>query len=537
MTGHVSVRLFAVAAPFDGDTASLVVVIGVCVALGLAIVAGVRAFRAPVRASRHAVPIAHRALRSPDEGSLTDHIEAPPVDEPKSVRMLEILILVLLCGYVFFDRAFAWIHVPGTPLFLGELVIAVGVVVLLGMHTHIGDVVRTSGAMKAMFLFMAWGAILLVGALPKWGEVAIRDAAVWYYGIVAVFVIVLIISDPRRISSWLRLFGKIIPWMLAWFPIAIVFDAAWIDRFPLIPDSNIPIVSHRTGNIAVMAAAGLGYLWLVDRDSEVFDRRQRLGLTMLATVVILFAAMRNRGGFLAAGLAVFIAFLFLRRERSSMAGIMVGVAVVLLAVGLFGSIRVQVFSEREVSVDQLMDNLVSTVDPDAGGSRQESTTKWRLAIWGAVLDDVTNDYPIAGFGPGPDLGERYNITGQAEEPLRSPHNSHVGVLARMGFVGTALWAMFWMTWFVEMVDLRRRLNLSGRVREAGVAGWLVLTASAILVNAIFDPALEGPQVAWWMWGFVGFGIALSVLERWDQLPALSLTAKRSTDRSSVVAAP
>ena len=40
---------------------------------------------------------------------------------------------------------------------------------------------------------------------------------------------------------------------------------------------------------------------------------------------------------------------------------------------------------------------------------------------------------------------------QAEEPLRNPHNSHVGVLARMGFVGAALWAVFWMTWFVEMV--------------------------------------------------------------------------------------
>jgi hypothetical protein len=107
----------------------------------------------------------------------------------------------------------------------------------------------------------------------------------------------------------------------------------------------------------------------------------------------------------------------------------------------------------------------------------------------------------------------------------------------MGFVGTALWAVFWMTWFAEMVDLRRRLNLSGRVREAGVAGWLILTASAILVNAIFDPALEGPQVAWWMWGFVGFGIALSVLERWNQLPVIDLGIATATKRAPVVAGP
>lgn len=530
MTGTASARLSVIVAPFDGDTASLVVLVGILAALGLAVIAAVRASRAPVTASR-STP---RAPSPAEEGSFADMIDLSPTHEPGSVRVLEVLILVLLGGYVFFDRAFAWIHVPGTPLFLGEMVIAIGIVVLLGMHTQIGDAVRTSGAMKVMLLFMGWGVILLVGALPTWGEDAIRDAAVWYYGIVAVFVIVLLISDPQRIGSWLRLFGRIIPWMLLWFPIAIILDAAFIDRFPLIPDSNIPIVSHRTGNIAVMAAAGVGFLWLVDRDSEVFSRRQRLVLTTLATVVILFAAMRNRGGFLAAGLALLIAFLFLRRERSSMAGIMVGVAVVLLAVGLFGGVRIKVFDEREVSVDQLIDNLVSTVDPDAGGARQESTTKWRLAIWSSVLDDVTNDYPIAGFGPGPDLGERYDITGQAEEPLRNPHNSHVGILARMGFVGAALWAVFWMTWFVEMVDLHRRLNLSGRMREAGVAGWLLLVGAAILVNAIFDPALEGPQVAWWMWGFVGFGIALSVLERWNQLPALRLTAKRSPDRTQAV---
>ena len=260
MIDKVSPRLAAVAAPFDGDSVALVVLVGITVALGLAVIAGVRASRAPVRASRRRPPATQGAPAPRREGSFAELTELPPTDEPRSVRVLEILILVLLGGYVFFDRAFAWIHVPGTPLFLGELVIVAGVVVLLGMHARIGDVTRTSAAMKVMLLFMAWGAILLVGALPTWGEDAIRDAAVWYYAIVAVFVIVLIVSDPRRVSSWLRIFGKIIPWMLVWFPVAIILDAAWIDRFPLVPDSNIPIVSHRTGNIAVMAAAGLGYL-------------------------------------------------------------------------------------------------------------------------------------------------------------------------------------------------------------------------------------------------------------------------------------
>lgn len=523
-----------VVASSSADTGSVIVLVGTILAfigaLIMAVISGRRIASVPVW-RRQDVRASSR------DASDVDLPLPEPEPEPAAVRVLEVLLLLALAGYVFFDRAFAWIHVPGTPLFVGEIIIAIGVFVLLGMHTRIGDIVQASSAIKVMLLLMAWGAVLLVIALPTWGEDAVRDAAVWYYGIIAVFVVVMITSDPHRIGRWLRLFGRLIPWMLVWFPFAIILDAAFYESFPSVPDSKISIVAHRTGNVAVMAAVALGFLWLVDRDSEIFSRRQRLVLTVLATVVILFAAMRNRGGFLAGALALFIVFLFLRRERSSMAGIMVGVAVVLLAVGLFGSVRVKLFAEREVSVDQLMDNLVSVVDTSSGGQRQESTTKWRLAIWQAVLDDVTNDYPIAGFGPGPDLGERYNIAGQADEPLRNPHNSHVGVLARMGFVGVALWAIFWIAWFGEMVALRRRLIMRGRLGQAGVAGWLVISCVAILVNAIFDPALEGPQVSWWMWGFVGFGIAMAVLDRWNRLPALRLTAQSSDRRPSVVAAP
>ena len=97
------------------------------------------------------------------------------------------------------------------------------------------------------------------------------------------------------------------------------------------------------------------------------DRRQRGILTALATVVLLFAAMRNRGGFVAGGVALLIAFVFLRGERANMAGIMVGVAILLLTVGLFGNVRVELFDGREVSIDQFLDNAASVVDPSTGG--------------------------------------------------------------------------------------------------------------------------------------------------------------------------
>jgi O-antigen ligase len=177
------------------------------------------------------------------------------------------------------------------------------------------------------------------------------------------------------------------------------------------------------------------------------------------------------------------------------------------------------------------------VDPSTGGQRQQSTTRWRLAIWEQVLEDVSQDRPVGGFGPGPDLGELYNVSGDGEVPLRNPHNSHVGVLARTGIVGAALWSLLWIAWLVEVGSLRKRLIRNGRSGEAAVAGWLIVSVAAILVNAIFDPTLEGPQVGWWLWAFLGFGIGMSVLDRWNRLPALDLGRGKQVARSAVVTAP
>jgi hypothetical protein len=36
-----------------------------------------------------------------------------------------------VAGYLLFDRAFAWIHIPGTPIFVGEVALAAGLVVII----------------------------------------------------------------------------------------------------------------------------------------------------------------------------------------------------------------------------------------------------------------------------------------------------------------------------------------------------------------------------------------------------------------------
>ena len=94
----------------------------------------------------------------------------------------------LLAGYLFFDRAFAWIHVPGTPLFIGELVMVVGLYVAFRSREAL-RFVRLSPPMQLLVVFMAFGALLTAIGLQEHDfQDAIRDAAIWYYGLFAIII-------------------------------------------------------------------------------------------------------------------------------------------------------------------------------------------------------------------------------------------------------------------------------------------------------------------------------------------------------------
>ena len=503
------------------DWTTTVVTVMVVVAFAAAAISAVRAGRRPYSFSAGSPATASVSLDLLDENSPWG----------QRVRRFELVLLAVLGGYLFFDRAFAWIHIPGTPAFIGELVIAYGIVVLLlGIRTNLSLAIRNSSSLKTLLVYMAWGAVLLALALPTYGVDAIRDAALWYYGVIAVFMIVLALLQPARINRWLLLYGRAIPFFLLWFPVAIVAIPVLGEGAPRIPDSAVPITSHRVGNMAVAATAALGFLWMVDSDSKLYSERQRVWLTSLATVVIIVAGMKNRGGFLASAAALVLAMVLMRRRRTELSMVMVGAVVLLLAVGLLGDVRIGLYEDdREVSVEQMMLNISSIIDQDSGGSRQTGTIAWRLEIWKQVVDDVTTELPLTGFGPGPDLGERYDISSDPDHPLRNPHNSHVGVLARSGMVGATLWGMLWLLWTAELLLVRSRLLARDRTVEGAVLAWLIVSSTAILINSIFDPALEGPQVAWWLWAMLGLGISMVVLERIDRLPDLNLarTASRS----------
>src|SRR5438093_11515124 len=74
---------------------------------------------------------------------------------------------LLLGGYLFFNKTFAYLHVPGTPVFIGELVLVVGIVESIHLRLPWRRLVASSPILEVLFAFMLACSVRLLVDLPR----------------------------------------------------------------------------------------------------------------------------------------------------------------------------------------------------------------------------------------------------------------------------------------------------------------------------------------------------------------------------------
>ena len=98
-------------------------------------------------------------------------------------------------------------------------------------------------------------------------------------------------------------------------------------------------------------------------------------------------------------------------------------------------------------------------------------------------------------------------------PLRSPHNAFMTILARGGVPGLTLWVLTLTSWLgmllANILVARRR----GDVEWTSLFIFIACYGIAILVDAAFDIALEGPMLGLWFWCLFGIGVGSVMIYR------------------------
>jgi O-Antigen ligase len=432
-------------------------------------------------------------------------------------------LALLLGGYLFLNKSFAYLHVPGTPVFVGEIVMAIGIYEVLQVRSPWYRLLQTSAVLKALLAFMALCAVRLAADLPRYHIDAVRDSSIWYYGIFAFLVAAAALREPTFVPRLLRWYRRVLPWFFLWTPVAVVMSQIDALGGISVPGTTTRINSFRPNDYAVHIGIGLAFLWLgVDRMVGARPARSREALiSVVGLLALLVAGSQSRGGFLSAVGAMTIALCFLpagRRRRITLSCACGLLAVLALAMVL--NLRIQ-GDRRDVSVQQLAANLASLTG-DESNSELAGTVEWREGFWQLVLDDLLSSRAwLTGLGFGEILPERYedevdvgNTNNNPDaQPLRSVHNSHLTILARVGFPGFALWALLWLTWTVQLLRQIRGRPQGVRDPTAANAAWLLAAVPAVLIGAYFDPSLEGPHVGIWLFSVVGLGAAATRVPR------------------------
>ncbi len=434
----------------------------------------------------------------------------------RSGRLLTLygrLLGPLLAGYMLFDKPFAYLHVPGTPLYVGELVLLIGGLGTLGATGYLGAAVSKEPVLTLLAAFFLWGLFRVLPGIRAYGILAVRDFALVYYCLFAFFTAAALMKSPEILGRLVVQLSRFVPWLLAWLPIAVVLSAVMLNG-PKVPTTSVPVAFHKPGDAAIAVVLGLGALWLLPSRRSP---KSQAAWSIVALLALALIATQNRGGLLAAAAGITVGLMFVKHRLRLITR---AVAVVALGLGLAALLSLRVPSTgsstapRTFSASQLFANVGSLIGKQEAGNLK-GTVAGRDQLWSRILQHQTEDaHLIRGSGFGQNLALQVGVLDDGTDNLRSPHNSHLDVLARTGIVGISLWIAVWLSWYWRLIAGCRRLAQRGLHARRQVAGLCLMVTTATLVSSFFDPQLEGAQAAALLWVAFGAGIAVTSFRAW-----------------------
>ena len=429
------------------------------------------------------------------------------ISPPETAFVLTLLFILL--GYMYLGKGFAYLHIPiGFPLYVGEIVLGFGLLAAaLRPGMLINALSTTPGKIYACFF--TWGMIRTLPYINRFGITAGRDSALYYYGIFMLLVYG-VIRKRRQIIRITVLYAKPASLYVFWVPVAFFLYNFARDYLPRIPGTDLSIlifkydiVIHLTGAIAFFALF-----------SGVFTKKKVRKRNVLWYILAVLSCilMMGRSSYLTliCGFTVMVFLNGIKKSIRPLAGFILAITLLFLIIPNITS----PYLMSEISPEVVV-GLTKSIFTDVDDPRFRQGTKvWRLMWWKMIIDEtVFGPYFWTGRGFGENLADVHGFLSSDPEklvrPLRSPHNSHMTVLSRMGVPGFLLWIIFHAVLVKRFYSGWRRARRAGDRFLQGVFAWVLCFWVAFMVNSMFDMTFEGPHGAIWFWSVMGLGLAVN----------------------------
>jgi hypothetical protein len=412
------------------------------------------------------------------------------------------LLCFVLIGYATLGKGFAYVGIP--PLFIGEIVFFLGILVVI--RSGCGIAMLASIPSILLILLITLVLMRTIPYIGTYGINAARDSVVAVYGLFAFIVIALLLERPERLSSVLAAYSR-----FAWFyglgAMALLNSSAFLGSLmPAWPFGGIPLVYVRLGEGSAHLAGAAVF--------AILGLRRVGPMWMAVTLLNIGMAAVSRGAMLTSLVPIgLVAILGRERKRFGLV-LLIGSALFAFTYGL--GLEMPLPGGRSIGPQQIINGFESVIG-NSDKSNLDGTKTWRLNWWQSIVDYTVNGpYFWTGKGFGVNLAEDDNYEVGHEiggPPVRSPHSVNMTMLARAGVPGLILWVVTLVGWFGMLFRMMVVARRHGDFRWADIFLWIACYGSAIVVDASFDVALEGPMLGIWFWCLFGLGIAATMIYR------------------------
>ena len=317
----------------------------------------------------------------------------------------------------------------------------------------------------------------------------IRDSLAFQY---AWFAIIFFFLKEKREYFWETLI-KIYKWIpLVLFLNFFLFYYIFLNLPPINIFGSQHILLYKNGDKSLQLLICTILMILF---SDKYSKSWLIFNSILIIINLLILLAFTRSGSLAYIAGIFCFFFFSKTSliTDNLRNILKYIPLLLIIVfGVFAAIEIDGDAQgRTISLSQITDNFSSIVSSDIDGSLTDNKV-WRLVWWAKLLNEsFTLEHFFLGKGLGMSLAGNDLTT--VDENLRSPHNFHLTIIARFGYIIFFIW-VYWL--YLLFMPLFKK-QLSGKMLG------LTCILLAFIINGSFDVFFEGPMGAFPFWTLVG----------------------------------
>lgn len=401
---------------------------------------------------------------------------------------LNLLTRIYLNVFVLVYALYAYFNKGVAYAFLAEITLVVGVLLILANIKRY--VFIWNKPIKFVAFFIGVTGVWFTAGLGKFPLVELLQDAFMFFYAFFIFIVFLFAGELELLKQ--KIFN-----IYKWYPLVVFTTFLLLSYVSFFQDfrlfGDIPFLIYKYGDMSIHLL--ITTLLLLCGHIKMGKRFLLANIIIIAYLFLVIAAY-NRAGMLSYLMGLFV-FLFVYRKRFTGAAVFSYLKVIpfVLVIVLGSYINTKVdenFQGRTVGIEQLKQNITSIFSTEVDGSLSDNKV-WRLAWWYKIfVDALQPKNALIGRGVGENLALINDIKVE-NEGLRAPHNFHLNILARFGFIFLFVW-IWWIAMHLKKINARRENEFNVMI---------LVFIMAFLINASFDVYLEGPMGAFPFWTWLG----------------------------------